>query len=76
MAKKAGLFSTIATLGVIASAAAAVYYKRNEIREVLDEVIDRFLPDTDEPDTEFETAADEETEKDIVIDQTAGEEEC
>ena len=75
MAKKAGLFSTIATLGVIASAAAAVYYKRNEIREVLDEVIDRFLPEKDEEDAELDSAANEEPEKDIVIDRTAGEEE-
>ena len=45
MAKKNGFFGTLLTLSAVAAATAAVYYKRDEIRELLEEAKERFFPE-------------------------------
>lgn len=63
MAKKS-FFGTLAKLGGLAAATAVVYYKREEIRKTVQDVLDRCFPDDETPE---ET---EEEEIEIVIDTT------
>lgn len=72
MAKKSGFFGTLATLGAIAGATAAVYYKRGEIKDILDQVMDRFIKSDDTVEAEFQDVTEE---RDIVIDTTKVQEE-
>ena len=67
MAKKKGLFGTIALIGTIAGATAAVYAKRKEIRALIQDTAARFLPQ-EEPEAE---CWEENDETDIVIDRTS-----
>lgn len=64
MAKKS-FFGTLAKLGGLAAATAVVYYKREEIRKTVQDVLDRCFPDDETPE---ETEEEEEIE--IVIDTT------
>ena len=63
MAKKS-FFGTLAKLGGIAAATAVVYYKREEIRKTVLDVLDRCFPGDEVPE---ET---EDAEIEIVIDTT------
>ena len=69
MAKKNGTFGVLAAIGAVAVAAAAtaaVYYKREEIRGVLDDIADRFRVEGAD-----EEELPEEEEISLVIDITA-----
>ena len=69
MAKRNGTFGVLAAIGAVAVAAAAtaaVYYKREEIRDVLDDFADRFRAE----DADEDELPDEE-EISLVIDITA-----
>lgn len=69
MAKKSGALTVFAALGA-AAAAAALWYKREEIRDLLDEAKERFCGST-EPEDEPEGWDD--GEGDLIIDVTAEE---
>ncbi len=67
MAKKKSFFGTLLKLGGLAAATAAVYYKRNEIKELLAGVAERVFPE----ETEAENVEDFIPEEpDIIIDAT------
>ena len=68
MAKKNKLFGTIALIGTIAGATAAVYANRREIRALIQDAAGRFLPSDEEPETE---CWEENDDTDIVIDRTS-----
>jgi len=67
--KKKSLFGTIALIGATAAAAAAVYSRRKEIRAMIEEAAERFLPVDDEPEDAAE-CWEENDDTDIVIDRT------
>ena len=67
MAKKKGFIGTVLTLSAVAAAAAAVYYKRDEIRELLEEAKERFSFEEELMDEEDVA---EDGEGDIIIDIT------
>ena len=63
--KKKSFFGTLVKLGGVAAAAAAVYYKRNEIKAFLADAAERIFPEDAETEPVEETL---ETEPEIVID--------
>lgn len=65
MAKKKSAIGTILRLGGLAAAAAAVYYKREEIKSFLVNTLEKVLPDDAETEPVEELL---ETEPEIVID--------
>ena len=67
MAQKKGFFGTLLTLSAVAAATAAVYYKRDEIRELLEEAKERFSFEEELMDEEDVA---EDGEGDIIIDIT------
>ncbi len=68
--KKKSLFGAIAFISAAAAATAAVYANRKEIRALLEDAAERFLPVDDEPETEPESW-EENDDTDIVIDRTS-----
>ncbi len=74
MAKKKGLFGTIAAIGAIAGATAAVYAKRREIRALIEEAAARVRSAEGAQPDEAEVEAEgweENDDTDIVIDRTS-----
>ncbi len=67
MAKKKSAFGKLLRLGGIAAAAAAIYYKRDEIKAFLSDAAEKIFPENAEPEPVEETL---EPEPDIVIDAT------
>ena len=65
MAKTKGILGTLLAVGTAAAAAAAVYYKREQIRDLLDDVAERFRVED-----EAEDLPEEEEECGLVIDVT------
>ena len=68
MAKKKGLLGTLALLGAAAAATAAVYNRREEIRDLLNGAKERFFGSGDETAEETEERTDDEDA--LVIDIT------
>ena len=68
MAKKRNLLGALVALGAVAAAAAAVYDRREEIRDLLNDAKERFCTCGDQ--TEDEAEGWEDGEGDLVIDIT------
>ena len=68
MAKKRNLLGALVALGAVAAAAAAVYDRREEIRDLLNDAKERFCCSGDQ--TEDEAEGWEDGEGDLVIDIT------
>ena len=66
MAKAKGIWGTLLAVGTAAAAAAAVYYKREQIRDLLDDVAERFRVEI----SDEEDFPEEEEECGLVIDVT------
>lgn len=75
MANKKSVLGTLAALGGLAAATAVAYYKRNEIRGLLNDLSNRYFPSEQEAEVDVEVFTETEEENDIVIDTTAQTEE-